>query len=624
MKKHATPAFLLLGLLSIVVAPACKTPVGVRKTGFEPVYRSYRQNVLDSGEPSASTHEVLAFFGLADRYREESELAAIEFAAVVRREGVRALHVPLAEIHYAIGLRDGDRARFLAAAIHAYFYLFGDGFPDEPNPYSLEFRLACDLYNRGLARAMLTPTGEVTLGSGVAETPAGVVSIETTRPGFPWGEEEFSVFLPADAFEVRGLRERVRTDGLGVPLIAVASGKSAAQLSAEHVGRTIRLPATAFLRLHGGWDELEAGTLRATLELYLGTDVPTVSVGDRTIPLETDVTAPLAYALEGSSIWGFGLAGFLHGRTDDFQSGVFMLQPYQPEKIPLVLIHGTASSPAAWAQTINGILADRRIRARYQVWLAMYNTGNPIAYSAALVRESLRDLVAELDPGGDDPTISEMVLIGHSQGGLVARLLVVSSGTDIWRSISDVPFDETSMSAKNRELLRRCLFFEPLPFVSSVVFISTPHRGSYVAGGWIGRLAKRLVSLPSDLAGAAQDALSGTDLPPALRKIPTSVDNMDPGNNFVKNLAGLPFAEWVRLHSIVSVETRGPVEEGNDGVVEYSSAHLDEAESELVVHHGHSCQGTPETIRELRRILFEHVEVDAMVEEPASTTAGSR
>ena len=98
---------------------------------------------------------------------------------------------------------------------------------------------------------------------------------------------------------------------------------------------------------------------------------------------------------------------------------------------------------------------------------------------------------------------------------------------------------------------------------------------------------------------------------------------MDPDNNFVKNLATLPFAERVRLHSIVSVKTRGPVEEGNDGVVEYSSAHLDEAVSELVVRHAHSCQGVPATIGELRRILFVHLAARGETQ-PAPVRVGSR
>lgn len=601
---HRRAAILFSGLGLLVLFAACRTPVGVRETGFEPVYREFRSNVLDEGIPSAKSREVLAYFGLQKRYRNEPSEVISELEQIARAEGMRALHVAIAELHYDLALVKSDRTRFLASAIHAYFYLFDDGFSTEPNPYSPTFRLACDLYNRGLALAMRGASGEVRLRGGVVETPSGTISIESTRPGFPWGPEEFDTFLPADSFEVRGLRERVRDFGLGVPLIAVRSGDES-----EGASGRIKLPATAFLEVEGGPAELLAGTLSGALALYLGTDRTSVTVAGREVPLESDYTTPIAYTLEESNIWSFGFLGFFKGSTEGYEPGVFMMQPYQEHKIPIVLIHGTASSPATWAQTVNGIMADPRLRSTYQVWLALYNTGNPIAYSASVVREALRERVAEVDPEGDDPASSRVVLVGHSLGGLVARLLSSSSGERIWANVSDEPIESLELEPEQEELLRRCVYFEPLPFVERVVFISTPHRGSYVAGGWIGRLASSLVELPATMTNIATGLFSADELPAALRKIPTSVDNMDPDHRFVRALAELDFGDGIHLHSIIAVKPRAKViEAGNDGVVKYSSAHLEEARSELVVRYSHSSQGQPATIGELRRILFEHLE----------------
>ena len=47
---------------------------------------------------------------------------------------------------------------------------------------------------------------------------------------------------------------------------------------------------------------------------------------------------------------------------------------------------------------------------------------------------------------------------------------------------------------------------------------------------------------------------------------------------------------------------------GADGVVKYTSAHVDYAESEFIVRSGHSCQDNPLTIEEVRRILLENLE----------------
>jgi pimeloyl-ACP methyl ester carboxylesterase len=285
------------------------------------------------------------------------------------------------------------------------------------------------------------------------------------------------------------------------------------------------------------------------------------------------------------------------------------MNPYQVGKIPIVLIHGTASNPAAWAQMLNGLLFDAELRRHYQFWFAIYDTGTPILYNAALIRASLEKLVTQYDPARRDPALSRMVLIGHSQGGLVARLLVTSSGDRFWGVVSKKPFDGKSMPEAVSELVRSCFFFEPLRYVQRVVFISTPHGGSFVASSWIGSLARRLVSLPGDLVHAFGGLTKGAELPPELRKtIPTSIQNMAPGSTFVKTLATAPIPPSVRLHSIIAVSGSGPVESGDDGVVRYRDAHIDQAESELVVRHGHSCQNEPETVLEVRRILREHLE----------------
>jgi len=81
---------------------------------------------------------------------------------------------------------------------------------------------------------------------------------------------------------------------------------------------------------------------------------------------------------------------------------------------------------------------------------------------------------------------------------------------------------------------------------------------------------------------------------------------MTPGNPFLRTLSSLPVAPGIAAHSIIAVEGTGPAYQGADGVVKYKSAHLSGVESERVVRSGHSCQGHPDTIEEVRRILREH------------------
>jgi pimeloyl-ACP methyl ester carboxylesterase len=265
-------------------------------------------------------------------------------------------------------------------------------------------------------------------------------------------------------------------------------------------------------------------------------------------------------------------------------------------------------------------MLDARLRGHYQLWVGLYHTGNPILYSAWEIRGALDELVADLDPGRTDAALERMVVVGHSQGGLVARLLVSSSGDAFWRLLSSEPFEDYALSDEAREILSGSIFFEPVPSITRAVFISTPHRGSFLAASWIGRLARGLVEVPRHLTSSLRQLGRTAVLPEELlQEVPTSVENMEPDSRFVRVLQGLPFAPGVHLHSIVAVDGDGPVEEGDDGVVTYRSAHLDAAESELVVRYGHSCQNEPETVLELRRILLEHLQA---APRPVSPPAG--
>src|SRR5206468_6045857 len=229
-----------------------------------------------------------------------------------------------------------------------------------------------------------------------------------------------------------------------------------------------------------------------------------------------------------------------------------------------------------WAGMYNRLAADPRLRAHFEFWFFSYDSGSPISWSAMLLRESLQRAVKLLDPDGTDPGLKQMVVIGHSQGGLLTKMTVIDSGTHLWPF--KVPPEELGVSAETRELLTHALIFKPLPFVKRVVFIATPHGGSYQALGVLGRLGSWFVNLPGRFVKMNVELLTlqtkGLVLGTA-GGIPTSITNMTPGNPFIKNIASVPIADGVTAHSIIAVEGDGPVKEGGDGVVKYVSAHID-------------------------------------------------
>jgi len=207
--------------------------------------------------------------------------------------------------------------------------------------------------------------------------------------------------------------------------------------------------------------------------------------------------------------------------------------------------------------------------------------------------------------------LREMVVIGHSQGGLLVKSTAIDTGDRLWKGFSTKSLDDPSISEVQRAELQRLLFMKPLPFVRRVVFIATPHRGGYHNKGLVRSLSRRIVSLPGNIVAYGNDLMKlteGTETADFLDgRLPTSVDGMSPDNPALKALVDLPLAPWITAHSIIAVEDDDDPEKRRDGLVTYESAHLDDTESEFIVNSFHTCLNHPATIEEVRRILRLHL-----------------
>jgi len=455
---------------------------------------------------------------------------------------------------------------------------------------------------------------EVVPRGGTFALPFGRIDIAFDPAALRAGDRELVRFTPIAELEVQGLAMRYRWPGLGTPLAAATRPLESAPPGRDLVAPRLQVPVTALLRIPAARRALVQGApLAGRLELHLAWDTETVAIAGEQVPLENEPTAALALTFTGVPVMEVETFGFLGRLTGLMQERPPLVSatPYKPGLIPVVFVHGTASSIVRWAEMYNRLQADPAIRRRFQFWFFQYDSGNPIPLSALRLRDALGAAVARLDPAGTDPALRRMVLIGHSQGGLLVKMQAIHSGDRIWSAASKKPLNALELSDQTRDLLRRALFIAPLPEVSRVVFICTPHRGSFVAGrNIIANVTRWLLTLPLALTEVAVDLNRNADafaggVGPV---IPSAVDNMSPRHHFIRALSEIPVAPAIAVNAIIAVEGDGPVAQGDDDVVTYASAHIEPVESELVVRSGHSVQGNPHAIEEVRRILRKHVE----------------
>ncbi len=429
-------------------------------------------------------------------------------------------------------------------------------------------------------------------------TACGKTILPTTFQGFTWRPEEFQQLEPAGNYASPHLSRAFRNGGLGVPLVAVRNTASPQPFTQEE-----RIfAATAVLRP----DDSQSGY---QLEFHDPLRESTTIVAGSQVPLAHDITAPFVFASQGEDRqW---LDNFLWPGVAGDRDGLFMIEPFQPGKIPVIFIHGLLSDPATWIDVVNELRAHPELNNRYQWWGFRYATGEPFLTSAATLRRQMVQLRQTYDPTHCDDALSHTVLIGHSLGGLVAKLQVTQSGDRLWRTVADRPLANVLTTPQTRRNLQEAFFFQPSFAVTRVVFIGTPHKGSAWARRPIGRLGSALVK-PSAKSEATHSQLvcDNPDLftEELQNRFPTSVDLLEPESPLLAATRAMPYSPTVALHSVVGYGQFTWKGEPSDGVVPVPSARLIGVQSEKAVEAKHEdLHRDPATVAELVRILHDHL-----------------
>ena len=415
----------------------------VERVSLRTAYEDLNRTALSTDQLSEATRTVLRRAALLDTFDAEPDAAITALRAQAIATG---MHWPdlyaLAEMNYAQARRIKSKPMLLASALYAYAVLFPAGNADKPSPYSAQFQHATNFYNLALTQVLSSEgaEGTATLGSGRYLLPFGTVDVTIDHASPNFAGRTLTSFVPTMNLKVEGFKNDYRSEGLGVPLAAGltvgAAGRwspSAAEVAHPDLGRTA---------MDDPRRQLIGGALTARLALYTIYDTYSIRIGGHDVPLEYDQTAVRALFLTEGKGWRRELSGLLNNALLDpndptAKDHLFALEPHRRGRIPVVLVHGTASSPFRWADMVNDLLEDKEIRDHYEFWFFTYNTGNPIPLSANVLRHSLEDAVKSLGGVQADPALGRMVVIGHSQGGLLTKMNVIDSGTRIWDSISN-------------------------------------------------------------------------------------------------------------------------------------------------------------------------------------------
>lgn len=426
-------------------------------------------------------------------------------------------------------------------------------------------------------------------------------SVEIVRSGNGvLDPESCDNMLAADRVRISGLHGRSAQEGLGVPYVFNYSAGSPALAGQPGVPRAgMSVPATAVLTFDDGKARLG---FRATLVN------DRISIDGRQRQLAADFSAPMALMVARTGNRALDIPAMFLSRQRLGRSGLFQFQPYDPDKIPVVFVHGLLSRPAAWTQALNGLLADPEIRRKYQFWFFLYPTGLPVWKSAALLRSELDRYHEAFEKDGRN--LHRIVLVGHSMGGLISSLIIRQGGNELWRQFSAAGVDEIPLSREARQTLERLIFYRPRTDIARVIFIATPHRGSRMAFNPVARAASRLIMLPQFLArddrrailASLNDNVRGFFTAPA-----NSIRFLKSDSPLITSIQRLPLSRKIPYHSIIGDRGRGDSPNSSDGVVPYYSSHLPNAVSEKIVPSDHGAQEHPEAIAEIRRILHENL-----------------
>ena len=422
------------------------------------------------------------------------------------------------------------------------------------------------------------------------------------------------------------------------------------------------------------------------IHLYNPYQTETVNILNDDYPLAANFSAGYGLWLAENQLDSVGYLNLITRQPEERLPKLFMLEPYDPDKRVLIMLHGLASSPATWVNLTNDILNDDKLRDNYQVWQIFYPTNLPILENRYQIQRLINSTYDKTDPEGQNRASRNSVIVSHSMGAIIARMML--SDDNLVNDLDKLN-DQDTLSNNEKQKIRDALKasfgeeelkkrfeLQTLPQVDTAVFLSAPFRGTDYADRWFTRALRRIVYLPVGLVKTFTDNLATIATQGDLAENPLGALYLQNGasqlsdkSSFIALTKDIAINDRITYHSIIanndaditkglaqaqpegakidlsqattekesiddsttitdtsSDESKLPpeplvaavtvdedisqalTERLSDGIVPYTSAHLDGAASETIINGGHSIQTNPQTILTLRRILHKQLQ----------------
>lgn len=370
-----------------------------------------------------------------------------------------------------------------------------------------------------------------------------------------------------------------------------------------HSARYLPMSSTAQPRNNNASvQDILSGETDFQINLYDPQLYKSAKIAQKEYTLTANYSVPFGLWLADNQLGASGYKGLLNRANNLQMPHLFQLEPYQPNKKIIVMIHGLASSPETWISLTNNIMGDEKLRDNYQVWQVFYSTNMPIFESRFQIHALLQQAFSQVKAESGSST--DAVLIGHSMGGVISRLLV--SDADISAQAIPLMNYEQNIQLQRNPIIKERFIFKPLAPIRRAIFIAAPHRGSDLAEKWYVDFAKKWVKLPQTFSNQVDIHLKEKNSTKGM--IHSGPDDLAPSSRFMRLTANIQPTSNIIYHSILGNHLKSnDLTQMSDGIVPYSSSHLSHAHSEKVIRGGHSIHETPEAIMELRRILREHL-----------------